>query len=83
MGEQMVFKRYEQKYRLTREQKDLLVEYMKEYMVPDEHGKNTTLSLYMDTPDFLLARRSMEHPKMQSSHRYGLPSVTTCCLLLL
>lgn len=69
MGEQMVFKRYELKYRLTREQKDLLGEYMKEYMIPDEHGKNTTLSLYMDTPDFLLARRSMEHPDYKEKLR--------------
>lgn len=69
MGEQMVFKRYEMKYRLTKAQRDLLLECMKEYMIPDEHGKNTTLSLYMDTPDFLLARRSMEHPDYKEKLR--------------
>lgn len=69
MGEQMVFKRYEIKYRLTRAQADMLKERMKEYMIPDKHGKNTTLSLYMDTPDFLLARRSMEHPDYKEKLR--------------
>ncbi len=69
MSEQMVFKRYEMKYRLTKAQKKLLLEYMKDYMISDEHGKNTTLSLYMDTPDFLLARRSMEHPDYKEKLR--------------
>ena len=35
---------------------------MDQYMVADEHGVSTICSLYFDTPDHLLIRRSMEHP---------------------
>lgn len=62
MAEQMVFKRYEMKYMLTRGQRDLIQNRMRDYMTMDVHGRNTILSLYLDTPDFLLARRSLEHP---------------------
>ncbi len=62
MGEQTVFKRYEIKYMLTKSQQRIIKEAMKEYMIPDAHGKSTICSLYFDTPDFLLARRSMDHP---------------------
>lgn len=75
MGEQMIFKRYEIKYMLTRAQRAAIQEELEKYMVMDKHGKNTTLSLYMDTPDFLLARRSMEKPMYKEKLRlrsYGL-----------
>ena len=36
MAVQKVFKRYEYKYLLTREQKELLQNVMEEYMIPDE-----------------------------------------------
>ncbi|MBQ7920792.1 MAG: polyphosphate polymerase domain-containing protein [Lachnospiraceae bacterium] len=62
MGNQMVFKRYEIKYLLTKEQVRLVKEKMARYMMADIHGRNTIFSLYYDTPDFLLARRSMEKP---------------------
>lgn len=62
MGNQTVFKRYEIKYILTREQRDLILEAMKEHMIADVHGKSTILSLYLDTPDYLLIRRSIDHP---------------------
>jgi hypothetical protein len=35
---------------------------MQEYMIRDSHGISQIQSLYFDTPDYLLARRSMEHP---------------------
>ncbi|MCM1107160.1 MAG: polyphosphate polymerase domain-containing protein [Blautia sp.] len=75
MNEQLIFKRYEMKYLLTREQEALLKQAMQEHMVPDVHGKSTILSLYFDTPNYLLARRSMEHPLYKEKLRlrsYGL-----------
>lgn len=62
MSEQMIFKRYEMKYMLTKAQRNLIKQEMKKYMTADPHGKSTILSLYFDTPDYLLVRRSMEHP---------------------
>lgn len=62
MAEQMIFKRYEIKYMLNRAQFEALKNEMKRHMVPDVHGKSTNCSLYFDTPNFILARRSMEHP---------------------
>lgn len=43
-------------------QAELLKKLMDQYMVADEHGVSTICSLYFDTPDHLLIRRSMEHP---------------------
>lgn len=62
MKEQMIFKRYEMKYMINLEQLALIKSAMTECMIADVHGKSTVCSLYFDTPDYLLARRSMEHP---------------------
>lgn len=62
MREQMVFKRYEIKYLLTRAQAEQIKQRMAAHMTADVHGKNTIYSLYYDTPEFLLARRSMDKP---------------------
>jgi SPX domain protein involved in polyphosphate accumulation len=62
MGDQMVFKRYEIKYMLTKSQYNMLKKEMAAYMIADIHGKSTILSLYMDTPENLLIRRSIEGP---------------------
>ena len=62
MSEQMIFKRYEIKYMLNQIQFEKLKNIMKEYMREDEHGKSTNCSLYFDTPQYLMIRRSMEHP---------------------
>lgn len=62
MADQMIFKRYEMKYMLNRSQAELLKEKMKQYMIADEHGVSTICSLYFDTPEYLLIRRSMDHP---------------------
>ena len=53
MAVQKVFKRYEYKYLLTREQKELLQNVMEEYMIPDEYGKSTICNLYFDTTVFV------------------------------
>ena len=62
MGDQMIFKRYEIKYMLNEQQLSIIKEAMKEHLNADIHGKNTICSLYFDTPDYLLIRRSLEHP---------------------
>lgn len=62
MAEQMTFKRYEIKYAVTETQRQRLIDGMQEYMIRDSHGISQIQSLYFDTPDYLLARRSMEHP---------------------
>lgn len=72
---QTVFKRYELKYRLNRRQFAELLNIMQPYMKPDQYGKSTIQSLYLDTPSFLLARRSQEHPLYKEKVRirsYGL-----------
>ena len=65
----MIFKRYELKYMLTKEQQAIIKEAMKEHMIADVHGRNTTCSLYFDTPDFLLIRRSIEKPMYKEKLR--------------
>ena len=80
MRNQMVFKRYEIKYLLTKEQVRLVKERMAQYMMADIHGRNTIFSLYYDTPDFLLARRSMEKPIYKEKLRlrsYGIAKPDT------
>lgn len=80
MGEQMIFKRYEIKYMLTKEQQAVIKVAMQEHMIADVHGRNTTCSLYFDTPDFLLARRSIEHPLYKEKLRlrsYGVAEPDT------
>ncbi len=80
MRNQMVFKRYEIKYILTKEQVKQVRMRMEPYMVADVHGKNTIFSLYYDTPDFLLARRSMEKPVYKEKLRlrsYGVAKPDT------
>ena len=62
MKNQIIFNRYELKYMLTKSQLLALKNVISKYMKPDVHGKNTICSLYFDTPDYLLIRRSLEHP---------------------
>lgn len=62
MSEQTIFKRYEIKYMLNKAQYMKLKELLKIYTIADVHGKSTICSLYFDTPDYLLIRRSLEGP---------------------
>ena len=62
MDYQMVFKRYEQKYILTHEQKQFLLDIMQPYMGIDQYGRTTIRNLYFDTESYLLIRRSIEKP---------------------
>lgn len=62
MNYQNIFKRYELKYLITKEQRGKIETAMKEYMQPDKFGNSTICNIYFDTPDNLLVRRSNEKP---------------------
>jgi hypothetical protein len=80
MKDQMIFKRYELKYLLNADQRSQIMDAMTDYMQADVHGRNTILSLYFDTPDYLLVRRSMDKPLYKEKLRlrsYGVASPDT------
>lgn len=80
MSDQMIFKRYEMKYLLSRTQYLHITEAFDGRMKPDIHGKSTILSLYFDTPDDLLIRRSLEKPLYKEKLRvrsYGIADTDT------
>jgi hypothetical protein len=76
----MIFKRYELKYLLSKEQRRLIEQAFAEHMTADVHGRSTIFSLYFDTPDYLLVRRSIEKPLYKEKLRvrsYGLAEADT------
>lgn len=80
MSDQMIFKRYEIKYLLTREQQLRIKDAFAGRMKADIHGKSTILSLYFDTPDDLLIRRSLDKPLYKEKLRlrsYGVATADT------
>lgn len=77
MDYQNVFKRYEAKYLVSKEQQALIKNRMTEYMDGDAYGKSTICNIYLDTPDYLLVRRSIEKPVYKEKMRlrsYGIAS---------
>lgn len=77
---QNVFKRYELKYLITKEQQKLLLDVMEEYMEPDKFGKSTICNIYFDTPSKILIRRSNEKPVYKEKLRvrsYGVANPDT------
>lgn len=75
-GEIYIFKRIEKKYRITACQKENLIKAIEGYLIPDEHGKSTICSLYLDTPDHLLIRNSIDAKVYKEKLRirsYGTP----------
>ena len=80
MNEQMVFERYELKYRLSRRQQQALVRAMAPYMALDGYGHSVIRNLYYDTPDMRLIRRSLEKPVYKEKLRvrsYGCAGMET------
>ena len=69
MGYQAVFKRYEIKYMLTREQKQAVLEAMAPYMIMDKFGRSTIRNIYFDTDDYILARHSIAKPAFKEKLR--------------
>jgi SPX domain protein involved in polyphosphate accumulation len=57
-----VFRRREQKYILSGQQRQALLELMAQRMVPDKFSRSYVRSVYFDTPDRRIIRRSLEQP---------------------
>ena len=55
-----IFKRVEKKYRTTEESCAELLAKIGDRLYPDRYGKSTVCNLYLDTPDFLLIRNSID-----------------------
>ena len=71
-----VFERVERKFLLTPAQYAGLMRVLPEYMQVDQYGESAILSLYLDTDDSLLIRRSLEKPVYKEKLRlrsYGVP----------
>ena len=54
------FKRIEKKYLLSEAQTEALFERIGDHLTPDEYGRSTVQSLYLDTPDHRFIRASLE-----------------------
>ncbi len=71
-----IFERVEKKYLLTPAQYAGLMRTLPEYMQQDQYGESTVCSLYFDTRDSLLIRRSTQKPPYKEKLRlrsYGVP----------
>lgn len=80
MPNQMIFKRYELKYMLTRAQQKRLLAVMQSHMRQDIFAHAQIRNIYYDTDSFLLARRSIEKPVYKEKLRvrsYSLPAPDT------
>ncbi len=77
MANENIFKRYEKKYMLNKEQFELLLKRLADYMQTDSYGKHTICNIYFDTDDFELIRTSIEKPVYKEKLRlrsYGVPT---------
>lgn len=55
-----IFKRIEKKYLMSERQYEDLFQRIASHLKPDEFGRSTVLSLYLDTPDYRIIRDSIE-----------------------
>ena len=72
----VIFKRVEKKYPMTEAHCEHLLSIIGHRMYPDAYGKSTVCNLYLDTPDFLLIRNSIDAVSYKEKLRvrsYGLP----------
>lgn len=60
MADIYIFRRVEKKYRLKTALCSEFLEEIMPYLRPDEYGKSTVCSLYLDTPDRVLIRNSID-----------------------
>lgn len=75
-GTILTFKRYEKKYLLSEKQYAAFMERAQEHLAPDEFFKSNVLSIYYDSDDYELIRRSMDKPVYKEKIRlrsYGIP----------
>lgn len=64
-----VFKRYESKYILSKEQKERVLSLISPYMSIDKYGRTTIRNLYFDTDNYRLIRHSIEKPEYKEKLR--------------
>lgn len=64
-----VFERVEKKYMLAPWQYEGIIQTINERMTKDRYGESTVLSLYLDTDDSLLIRRSVDKPAYKEKLR--------------
>lgn len=62
MKSNMIFKRRELKYRISKEQKDGLMAMIGNRIIDDPIPRYSICNIYFDTPDNRLIRRSIEKP---------------------
>ncbi len=77
MSVQTIFKRYELKYKLTKQQYLDMCDYMTGYMKLDSYGRHKISNIYFDTDDYRIIRLSLEKPKYKEKLRlriYGEPN---------
>ena len=73
-----IFKRYETKYVLTREQYNSILPVISDKLIKEVYNTPFIQSLYYDTDDYLLIRRSIEKPVYKEKLRlrsYGLNDI--------
>lgn len=73
---QEIFKRYEKKYLLSRQQYEIFKEAIGDKVIPDEYEKYTICNIYFDTRDYELIRTSLGKPVYKEKLRlrsYGVP----------
>ena len=56
-----MMQRYEMKFILTKDQLVAFQNALKGHMEVDQYGKTSIASIYYDTPDYLLIRKSLEN----------------------
>ena len=79
-----VFKRIEKKYLLSEERCEALMRRIGSHLQPDEHGRSTVMSLYLDTEDFRIIRASVEAVDYKEKLRlrgYGTASANSTVFL--
>ena len=62
MENQMIFKRYELKYLVTKAQRDEILWTMEPYMTADWFFHSSIRNIYCDTPNYRLIRQSLDKP---------------------
>ena len=80
MKDILIFKRVEKKYRIDESKKNMLLAMIIDNLKADPHGKSTICSVYLDTPDRLLIRNSIEARTYKEKLRirsYGTPKPET------
>lgn len=74
---QVVFKRYEKKYILTKSQYEAFIAKTSHRLMQDRYGNHTVCNIYFDTDNYALIRKSIEKPAYKEKLRlrsYGVPT---------